>query len=277
MMNKSKEEINKEIHEAAVKLFNSQEIPAELYYACHQIYWLHTIPTIDVENAIKYVWSMAQYRDYKLHPVTFINMIKKVEEGLTSEMEWINESLISEEEHKLRKKAIELLINIVCEVTVVKDLYTYVYPVRNREVMVERINKYKNDPKYANMFKYKSRDAIFFSKFYEQYKAGVPLDKIKVNQKEVDDEYNDKVVSNVMAVDKRVRNRNIEMILVDTDEVVQVFSTRAECIEKTGITKSRLSQCLNSSRDPHRCYWHKWKEKTGGKDGKKYYFHEVYK
>jgi len=65
--------------------------------------------------------------------------------------------------------------------------------------------------------------------------------------------------------------------LVDTDEVVQVFSTRAECIEKTGITKSRLSQCLNSSRDPHRCYWHKWKEKTGGKDGKKYYFHEVYK
>lgn len=277
MEENNKKELDKKIHEDAVKLFNKQEIPAEFYHACSQIYWLHTVPTVDVESAVKYLWSMAEYKGYKIHPVTFMQMIKKVEEGLTSEMEWINESLITENEHKLRKKAIELLVNIMCEVVVVKDLYTYVFPVKEKEKIIERINKYKNDPEYANMFQYKSKGAIFFSKFYAQYKAGVPLDKIKVNEKEVDAEYNNTVVANIENVDKRVKNRNIEMIDVETNEVVQVFSTRAECIEKTGITKSRLSQCLNSTKDPNKYSWHKWKEKTGGKDGKKYYFHEIFK
>ena len=57
---------------------------------------------------------------------------------------------------------------------------------------------------------------------------------------------------------------------VETGDYVAEYATRQECIEKTGIKKSYLCQCLDSARaNKYSCAtWKKWK----GQDGRKYYF-----
>ena len=57
-----------------------------------------------------------------------------------------------------------------------------------------------------------------------------------------------------------------------TGEVVNTYTTRNELMEKTGIKKSHLAQCIKTAKDnvSDRALWKKWV----GEDGKKYGFVE---
>lgn len=74
---------------------------------------------------------------------------------------------------------------------------------------------------------------------------------------------------------RRSRNCEIRQIDIETGNVVQVYQSRNELIQKTGIKKSHLSQCIKTSKDrPYdREGWKKWI----GKDERKYGFVEILK
>ena len=65
----------------------------------------------------------------------------------------------------------------------------------------------------------------------------------------------------------------IQQIDIESGEVICVYKTRNELMEKTGIIKSHLSQCIKTAKDNpnNRLVWKKWK----GNDGKLYGFVEA--
>lgn len=266
----------KETQEEVKVLFNKRAVPTELFRVCGHIYWLHEIDCADIEEAVKFMWAYADINDFKMMRDKFDFMIQKVEYALMHPMEKMSPGTITEEEHKKRYLAIELLINMTCEVLFDESGLIYVLPVI--EEMPERIEQYKMHPKYKDMFTYKSQDQVFFDKYLEQYNNGVPLDKIKVDMDEVEKEYQLNV-NKIRDKDKRVKYRDIEMIDADTKEVVHVFKDRTECMEMTGISKSNLSQCITSAKvQKNSIYkyngWRRWKDKD---NNKYYFFREKYK
>lgn len=74
---------------------------------------------------------------------------------------------------------------------------------------------------------------------------------------------------------RKSRNCEVNQIDLETGKVVNTFKTRNELIEKLGIKKSHLSQCIKTSNDNpgNSKIWKKWI----GEDGKKYGFVEVLK
>ncbi len=71
---------------------------------------------------------------------------------------------------------------------------------------------------------------------------------------------------------RKSRNSDIKQIDLETGKVVNTFQTRNELIDKLGIKKSHLSQCIKTSNDnpDNTMNWKKWI----GNDGKKYGFVE---
>lgn len=267
--------MEQETHEQVQALFKKRAVPTELFRACSNIYWLHEIDCAEIEEAVKFMWSYAEINDFKMVFDKFNKMIQIVEGQLMHPMEKMSPINVSEEEHKKRFLAIELLVNLTCEVYLTDPL-VYILPVI--EGMPERIEEYKKHPKYKDMFTYKSKDDVFFGKFLEQYKNGVALEDINVDMDEVEKEYQINA-NKIREKDKRVKYRDIEMIDVDTKEVVHTFKDRAECMEITGISKSRLSQILTSCKVQRSGIykyngWKSWKDKN---NNKYYYFHEKYK
>ena len=264
----------KELKKQVREIFNKREVPTELYRAISNIHWLHELDAADIEDAVKFMWAFATINDYKMNRETFDYMINQIEYALLHPMEKMSPGIVTEEETKLRYKSIELLINIVCEVGMGDNIFI-VIPANN---VVERIQQFKENPKYKDMFTYKSTEDIFFKKYLEQYKAGVAAEDIKVDLDECEKEY-ELNLNKIRDKDKRVKYRDIEMIDVDTKEVVHTFKDREECIEMTGISKSRLSQILTHNKISQReLYkyngWQSWKDKNNKKS---YYFHEKYK
>ena len=79
---------------------------------------------------------------------------------------------------------------------------------------------------------------------------------------------------NIIAVSagRKSRNCEIKQFDLETEKVVNTFKTRNELIDKLGIKKSHLSQCIKTSNDnpDNTMNWKKWI----GNDGKKYGFIE---
>ena len=264
----------KELKKQVREIFNKREVPTELYRAISNIHWLHELDAADIEEAVKFMWAFATINHYKMNRETFDYMINQIEYALLHPMEKMSPGIVTEEETKLRCKAIELLINIVCEVGMGDNIFI-VIPAND---VVERIQQYKENPKYKDMFTYKSTEDIFFKKYLEQYKAGVAAEDIKVDLDECEKEY-ELNLNKIRDKDKRVKYRDIDMIDAETKEVVHTFKDREECIEATGISKSRLSQILASCKIYHGgiyAYngWQSWKDKDSGKY---YHFREKYK
>ena len=71
---------------------------------------------------------------------------------------------------------------------------------------------------------------------------------------------------------RKSRNSEIKQIDLETGKVVNTFKTRNELIDKLGIKKSHLSQCIKTSKDNpgNTMNWKKWI----GENGKKYGFIE---
>lgn len=71
---------------------------------------------------------------------------------------------------------------------------------------------------------------------------------------------------------RKSRNSEIKQIDLETGKVVNTFKTRNELIDKLGIKKSHLSQCIKTSKENpgNTMIWKKWI----GEDGKKYGFIE---
>ena len=71
---------------------------------------------------------------------------------------------------------------------------------------------------------------------------------------------------------RKSRNGEIKQIDLETGKVVNTFQTRNELIDKLGIKKSHLSQCIKTSKENpgNTMIWKKWI----GEDGKKYGFIE---
>ena len=71
---------------------------------------------------------------------------------------------------------------------------------------------------------------------------------------------------------RKSRVGEIQQIDIETGEVVNTYTTRNELMEKTGIKKSHLAQCIKTAKDnsSDRTQWKKWV----GEDGKKYGFVE---
>jgi len=71
---------------------------------------------------------------------------------------------------------------------------------------------------------------------------------------------------------RKSRVGEIQQIEIETGEVVNTYTTRNELMEKTGIKKSHLAQCIKTAKDnsSDRTQWKKWV----GEDGKKYGFVE---
>lgn len=71
---------------------------------------------------------------------------------------------------------------------------------------------------------------------------------------------------------RKSRNSDIKQIDLETGKVVNTFKTRNELIDKLGIKKSHLSQCIKTSKENpgNTMIWKKWI----GEDGKKYGFIE---
>ncbi len=65
----------------------------------------------------------------------------------------------------------------------------------------------------------------------------------------------------------------IRQVNIDTGKTVKTYMTRNDLIDKTGIKKSHLSQCIKTSKEnpENRDAWKKWI----GEDGEKYGFVEV--
>lgn len=263
-----------EIKEKVKAMFTKRPVSTELFTVCGHIYWLHEVDCADIEDAVKFMWTYAEIHYYKMNKEEFNTMISYVEYGLMHPMEKFNPDILGTEEHKLRFLAIELLVNIVCEIKyTTSDIF--VIPV---EDLHERIEMYKNNPKYKDMFTYQTQGSVFFKKFMEQYKKSIKPEDIKVDMEEVEKEYNINL-NKIKDRDKRVRYRDIEMIDVDTKEVVATFESRQDCMDATGVSKSRLSQILMACKiQRNGIYqyngWKSWKDKTNGKS---YYFHETYK
>lgn len=72
---------------------------------------------------------------------------------------------------------------------------------------------------------------------------------------------------------RKSRKCEIKQIDIETGEVVGTCTTRKELIDKTGISKSHLAQCIKTSKENpgNRNEWKKWK----GNNGKLYGFVEV--
>ena len=71
---------------------------------------------------------------------------------------------------------------------------------------------------------------------------------------------------------RKSRNCEIKQIDLETGKIANIFNTRNELIDKLGIKKSHLSQCIKTSNDNpgNTMNWKKWI----GNDGKKYGFVE---
>lgn len=266
-----KEEQKKEIKNTFEKKWT---IPVELYRVRDEIYWLHALDCIDFEDAVKFIWTFSEINGYKMHLSKFNNMIKDIEYGLLDKMERFNPDILSEEEKKLRKKVIELLINLTCKVNLTAD-YVYIMPASD---IPQRIEEYRKRDKYKDMFERKTVETIWFHKFLEQKNKGIDPKNINIDMDEVEQEYNINL-NKIRERDKRIRYRDIEMIDADTKEVVHKFSDRAECMEKTGIDKTNLSKCITSTKVQRNSAdkyagWRKWKNKL---DNKYYYFKESFK
>ena len=260
-----KDEIQKQVKE----LMNMWIVPTELFNICSHIYWLHELDAADIEDTARFIWSFCQINKGKLNKDKFKYLIDNVEYGLLHPMEKLNPSIVGTEEYELRYKAIELFINMSCEVAMTDD-FIYILQAEN---INERIKLYQKHPDYKNMFTYKSREEVWFNKYLEQAKAGINPDDIKVDEEVVNKEY-ELNLNKIREKDKRVRYRDIEMIDADTKETVHIFNDRNECIEMTGISKARLSQIITSCKDPNHNSWHTWKDKN---NNRRYYFKEKYK
>lgn len=268
---------DKKIYEAALKMMDSFEVPYEIFRIRHSIYWLHEIEDYEIEQTVKSLWCYAELHKGRIPRSKYDYWLKGIEYELMHEMEQWNPDIVSSEEHKLRFLAIELLINI-CSYIVYTDDFVYITPLITDEEIETRIEDCKKNPRYKDMFTYTTKENIFFKKYLEQYKSGVPMEEIKVDLDECEKEC--EINKNkIRDKDKRVKFRDIEMIDADTKEVVHTFKDRAECIEMTGISKSRLSQILTHNKIQQReLYkyngWQTWKDKDNNKT---YYFHEKYK
>lgn len=68
-----------------------------------------------------------------------------------------------------------------------------------------------------------------------------------------------------MTAGRKSRKCEIRQVDIETGETVDTYTTRNELIDKIGISKSHLAQCIKTSKEKpnDRNEWKKWKDKTG--------------
>lgn len=241
-----------------------------------KVYFLRKLDVGTIDDLVKMVWYFLDMCEIKFAPTKeeYIHlhnaMVRVVNRDLTRDQKFTN---ISVDEKRYKDLAIDFIISIATLSGRGAESGMY-YIEPNWDEMLPKFEGAKKVEKFYPLFNYEEdEDVKYFHKVVKE-RMGIDLDK-KTDDAPVPTSSLKSSTLNVskkeLGTDKRIKNRNILMIDVDTDEVIKTFSNREELLNEVGISKSNLSICITANKNPNKGSWRKWKNKD---DGKRYYFVE---
>ena len=249
--------------------------PSELYYKLEKMPYLRQGSVYDIRDIIQVIFDNVVDSRYKMSKEKLNKLIQYI-----VKVNNYNYSFVSKEEKDLRFLVIEYLINLVCNIQAVEDDNYLIAMIDSKEGIIKRFEELKEKDRYNDLYNWHSEEADEANRILHQVgvKAGYS------NWKEIYDEEGNPIVPEAeqqkqskkeAGTDKRIKKTTIHVLDGDTRELIKEYTTREDIISEYGISKSRLSECITSCKDPNWQYWNRWKDKL---TGKRYYFKEkVYK
>lgn len=249
--------------------------PKELYPKLLKMPYFRQGTANNIYSNIKVIVNAVISSNYRMNKNTIRKIIEYIVKVNNYTYSWINE-----DEQRLGYTAIEYLLNLVCNIQAVDNDNYLIAMIPSKPEVAQRFEFLKENKRYNDLYFWHNEEEDEANRILHQVgvKAGYS------NWNEIYDEEGNPIVPEAeqqkqskkeAGTDKRIKKTTIHVLDGDTRELIKEYTTREDIISEYGISKSRLSQCITSCKDPNWQSWNRWKDKL---TGKRYYFKEkVYK